>query len=707
MDYTRQNDHYAVKLADDLLNCCESKMADFLKPIQFPYYTQDMITNRVLTDVGQLKTLLDNASRGTQYINYAPTYLLQDSKKEWFKNNKKEQREIGSIIYKGKDENGNKHYEMMSPAGKFNPGINESPATQTPVPNIGICRQNPVLDTRDPKGIEKYITDVIGNYFNAAFTKTPYFPPQWGSQETEMLSKALNADPALAIRTSQQAFNQATSVKMENTVNRELNDNVRNAMKMGLPPFNTIKQDAVIGPVNINGIQANGIPANGVPTNGVDFVNSYYNGLTGKNAVENSNTTVTQNGFIPYQTHNEKSKNVDNFLVEEYGNIMNASLTGTPYSGLVTPAQLKTLSTGIEEKISKDPAYMSGIVNQAHQNVLGCNYMPYDKEDFIKKAQDPSSGEYKALNQAIENHLNDIIKKNKMSFNGEFQELSKELTENRKKTADVNAAKKPQTGTNAQKATSSKTPGVKTPAQKTADAKKAGTKTATGKPPAGKTPAGKPPAGKAPTGKAPTASNDGQTAAGRPSATGRPFTADRPFAADRPSATGRPAEVSAVKGVGDEVKKALNRTSSVKTPAGNTASTAEQPSFEQPPAVQPSAGERPSFAREVNEFIKKNIIEKKPALVLVDTFLGTVVEKTKKIIRTGKTIAAAFVIATNVLAPNLQLPTVVNMSKIAPPNPVTISVNQNDFKSALHGTVKPADHARQVQHQHVKSVARR
>jgi hypothetical protein len=380
MDYTRQNDHYAVRLADDLLNCCENKMADFLKPMQFPYYTQDMITNRVLTDVGQLKTLLDNASRGTQYINYAPTYMLQDSKKEWFKNNKKDQRDIGCIIYKGKDENGNKHYEMMSPANKFNPGINESPMTQSPVPNVGICRQPPILDTRDPKGIEKYITDVIGNYFNAAFTKTPYFPPQWGSSETEMLSKALNADPSLAIRTSEQAFSQATSVKMENTVNQELNDNVREAMKQGLPPFNTKKQDTIIGPVNVN-----------VPANGVDFVNSYYNSLKAANGAEQGNTTVTQNSYIPYQTHNEKPKDIDKFLVEEYGNIMNASLTGTPYSGSVTPAQLKSLSSGIESKMTNNPAYMSGIVNQAHQNVLGFNYMPYDKDDFITRAQDPSS----------------------------------------------------------------------------------------------------------------------------------------------------------------------------------------------------------------------------------------------------------------------------------------------------------------------------
>jgi hypothetical protein len=417
MVYTRENDHYDVRLASNLLKACENGTADFLNTTAGPYYTQDMFTNQVLRDAAQLQTLLNNAAHGTQYINYAPTYIFQDSKRELMENIDKNDRSVGCITYKGKDENGNKRYEMMSPAKKFNPGgINESPMTQSPVPNIGICRQPPSLDPRDPKSIEKYITDVIGNYFNAAFTKTPYFPPQWGARETEMLSKALNADPSLALRTAQQAFAQATSVKMENTVNQELNDHVREAIKQGLPPFNTKKQEAVIGPVNVNG---------GVPANGVDFINAYYNGING---AAKSNNTVTQNGYIPYQTHNENPKNIDRFLVEEYSNIINASLTGKPYSGSVTPAQLKTLASGIEAKMTNNPAYMSGIVNQAQQNVLGFNYLPYDKDAFIASARDPSSREFKLLDQMIANHVKDICKNNKQSFNGEFQELSKDLT---------------------------------------------------------------------------------------------------------------------------------------------------------------------------------------------------------------------------------------------------------------------------------------
>jgi hypothetical protein len=685
MDYTRQGDHYAIRLADDLLRACENHTVDFLNSAQFPYYTQDMFTSRVLPNTGQLQTLLNNAALGSQYINYAPTFMIQDTKKEWFKNIKKEPKEVGCIIYKGKDENGNKHYEMMSPAGKFNPGgINESPMTQSPVPNVGICRQPPILDTRDPKGIEKYITDVIGNYFNAAFTKTPYFPPQWGSQETEMLSKALNADPSLAIRTSQQAFSQATSVKMENTVNQELNDNVREAMKQGLPPFNTKKQDTIIGPVT-----------NGVPANGVDFINSYYNSLNGKSGAEQGSPTATQNGYIPYQTHDEKPKNIDKFLVEEYGNIMNASLTGTPYSGSVTPAQLKTLSSSLEAKMANDPAYMSGIVNKAHQNVLGLNYMPYDKDDFIARAQDPSTREFKMLNETIENHLNDIIKNKKMSFNAEFQELSKDLTEKRKNTLAQDAAKSPSTRTSAAKKdekpstrTSTANKEEKPPAKTTAAKKEEQPSVNAAAEKKERTPSTRTSAAKKEPAPAASPAHEVKRPPTR-TTTGR--SNKRNIYRGMPSESGHPS-VSADT-VHREEKPIIN---------SDTKKTEERPFID--PNTQKTE-DRPSFTKEVGEFVRKNIIEKKPALVLVDTFLGTVVDKAKKIVRTGKTVAAAFVIATNLMAPHLQATAADHLARTSAPNAVTISVNQNDFKSEVKGTVKGGEQVRQLQH--AKSAARR
>jgi hypothetical protein len=499
-----------------------------------------MFNNQILRGAGQLQTLLYNAAQGCQYINYTPTFIIQDSKRLWPK--RVNRREVGCIIYKGRDEKGNKHYEMISPAKKFNPNvINESPMDQSPVPNIGINRQTPRLDVNDPKGIEKYITDVIANYFNAAFTKTPYFPPQWGKQETDMLANAVKTDPSIALRTSQRAFSQASSVKIENTVNQELNDNVKKAMKQGIPPFNTQKQDKIIGPVS------------GVPSNGIDFANSFYNNSLNVKNQADAEKPAPQNGYIPYQTHNENPKNRHKYLVEQYSNMMNAALTGTPYSGSITPAELKALSASVKRKMAKDPGYMSQVVNQARQNVLGSNYMPYDKDDFITKAQDHSSREFELLNQSITGHVKDICKNKKPSFNGEFQELSKQMIEK------------------------------------------------------------------------------------------------------------------------------INSENTEKKEA------------------------RPSIAREVTEFVKNKIVEKKPALILVDTLLGTVVDKAKKIVRTGKTIAAAFIMATNLLAPNLQLPTINTLSKIPPVNTISISVNHDASRSAANEHIKTAENHQQP----VKSAARR
>jgi hypothetical protein len=410
---------------------------------------------------------------------------------------------------------------------------------QSPVPNIGINRQMPRLDANDPGGIEKYITDVVGNYFNAAFTKTPYFPPQWGAQETDMLARALNEDPSLALRMSQEAYARATSVKLANTVNPELDKNVKEAINQGLPPFVKKGQETVIGPVK------------GFPANGIDYVNGIYNNsLNNKNQAANSGEAVTYNGYIPYQTHNEKPKDIDKFLVEQYGNMINASLTGTPYTGSITAAQLKALSAGVQKKIDEQPGYMSQIVNQAQQNVMGLTYMPYDKNDFIKKAQDFSSKEFEMLNKAITNHVNDLGKNLKTSFNGEFQKLSKELVEKNNNT------------------------------------------------------------------------NAGQTAASK-------TTAEKNTA----------------------------------TPSGAT-----------------DAGERPSFLTEVSNFVKKNIVEKNPALTLADTFLGTMVDKAKKIVNTGKNVATAFSI----------------VNKLTPGKTVSMKINQDNTISARVYKTRETKEAREA-----------
>jgi hypothetical protein len=638
-----QNQYYDERLADSLLKACKNGTADFLNPPPFPYYTQDMLTSQVLRGPSQLQTLLHNAAHGYQYINYAPTYLINNTRKLWPQNLKRNTGETGCIVYKGRDENGNKRYEMMSPAKRFNPnGINESMMNQSPVPNIGIYRQTPVLNSRDPNGMEKYITAVIANYFNAAFTKTPYFPPQWGSQENDMLERAIQADPSMALRASQNAFSQANSVRLDNAINPELNNNVMEAIKQGLPPFFSRGQEAMIGQVN------------GFPSNGIDFANAIYNNSFNNNMqTAGSGENSLQNGYIPFQTNYEKPKNMDRFLVEQYGNMINASLTGTPYTGCISPGELKNLAAGVQKKMSEEPDYISRIVNHAQQNVMGFNYMPYDKAGFINKARDFSSVEFKTLNKAITDHVKNLSKNVKASFNNEFKKLSKELVEKVKnmdteKKQTAAAAKTPANKTTANKTTAaSKTTASKTPAaSKTTASKTAGASKTT----AGKTTASKTAGASKTTGK--TADNttpDNTTAVNTASANTTP---DNTTAVNTASANTTAANTTAV-----------NTTSANTAAANTTASEKKEAAVTNNMTVDKN--ERPSFVTEVTEFVKRNIVEKNPALVLADTFLGTVVNKAKAIVHTGQNAAVAFAIA----------------NKMSPGNTVSIKLNNDNSRS--------------------------
>jgi len=233
--------------------------------------------------------------------------------------------------------------------------------------------------------------------------------------------------------------------------------------------------------------------------------------------------------------------------------------------------------------------------------------MPYDKDNFINKAMDPSSREFRLLDQMIANHVYDICKRNKQSFNGEFQELSRDLTEKLKNTDTAKPSRRPSTGT----------------------AKK----------------------------------NENVTA-------------------NANAAT--------------ETKRPLTGTPS---PRAGAARKKEMPSAGTSAEIQ---GERHSFIREVGEFVRKNIVEKRHALILADTFLGTVIDKAKKVFYTRKNIAASFAIASNVVTPNLQMTVTARLGKAPSANTVTAGVNHNDNKSAAQGTgkpgtVKPEEHVQQKQ----------
>jgi len=285
----------------------------------------------------------------------------------------------------------------------------------------------------------------------------------------------------------------------------------------------------------------------------------------------------------------------------------------------------------------------------------------------------------------IAGHVYDILKNNKVSFNGEFQELSKDLTEKIKNTDAINEVKKPSTRASAAKTTSAKTTSAKTTSAKTTSTGAAKTTSAK------TTSTGASAAKKTGTSSAAATAANGAKKPTTGTSTAKTSTAQNP-SAGASTAGNSSARVSTT-------EKPSTRTSTAKMEENPSVNTSTAKMEEKPPLVPNTEKkeERPSFLREVSEFVKKNIVDRKPALVLVDTFLGTVVDKAKKIVRTGKTIAAAFVIATNALAPNLQMAAADQLARMPAPNAVTISVNQNDFKSSAQGTVKAEQHVQQKQ----------
>jgi hypothetical protein len=84
-----------------------------------------------------------------------------------------------------------------------------------------------------------------------------------------------------------------------------------------------------------------------------------------------------------------------------------------------------------------------------------------------------------------------------------------------------------------------------------------------------------------------------------------------------------------------------------------------------------------------------------------------VADKAQKIARTGKSVAAALVIAANVLAPNLQIPIVSHLAKIPVSGTISVDLNSNNSKVEASGNVNVRVGEQARQKQQVKTSARR
>jgi hypothetical protein len=215
-------DDYTNSFNKNLVEQMKNNNAEWQNPTQHPYFTQDAFTKHIYHDANQVGLLLNNSRLGYPYINYAPVNIIIDSKKNWLKELKKQEKESPwcNTIYKGKDEKGNKRYEMVVPTKKLNQNVMvDNPAFQAPLPQIGLNQNY----APNPQNIEQLLTTQIANYLNAAFTKIPYYTQNWTPEQLNQLSSSIQQDPFLGLRASQNAFSQSISHQIPLEKQQELN----------------------------------------------------------------------------------------------------------------------------------------------------------------------------------------------------------------------------------------------------------------------------------------------------------------------------------------------------------------------------------------------------------------------------------------------------------------------------------------------------
>jgi hypothetical protein len=131
--------------------------------------------------------------------------------------------------------------------------------------------------------------------------------------------------------------------------------------------------------------------------------------------------------YVPYQTNNTTMSNFAPFVQEQCANAFNASLTNTPFKSNIPAQDMNQFKSLLVNEIVKNPEFMAEIANRAYQEVKNQHYIPFDRKNYIERARDETSNEFKQLNFAITNHVNDIRQNQKGSFNPEFTELSRPL----------------------------------------------------------------------------------------------------------------------------------------------------------------------------------------------------------------------------------------------------------------------------------------
>jgi hypothetical protein len=133
------------------------------------------------------------------------------------------------------------------------------------------------------------------------------------------------------------------------------------------------------------------------------------------------------NDYIPFQTNNTQMSGFNDFVREQFTNALNASFSGCTFKSAVPEQEMEQFKTRLIKEIAKNPEFMARMADWAYQEVAELHYCPFDKRQFIEKARDENSHEFKQLHLAISDHVEDMYINKRPSFNREFNELSKPL----------------------------------------------------------------------------------------------------------------------------------------------------------------------------------------------------------------------------------------------------------------------------------------
>jgi hypothetical protein len=137
--------------------------------------------------------------------------------------------------------------------------------------------------------------------------------------------------------------------------------------------------------------------------------------------------TAQKSNIVPFQTSNATMKDFGAFIQEQCTNAINASLTNTTFKSNIPEQGMDQFKSLLVNEIVKNPGFMVEVAKTAFQEVTNQHFLPFDRKDFIEKARDTNSNEFKQLNNSITDHVSDMHQNQKGSFNPEFNELARPL----------------------------------------------------------------------------------------------------------------------------------------------------------------------------------------------------------------------------------------------------------------------------------------